>query len=74
MAAAILPCAWNCSPREIGGLACPLRDGEVLANYYVINRERTLACGNCSGQKPHPELLTSLKSSINKEAKTGKRG
>jgi thiaminase/transcriptional activator TenA len=73
MAAAILPCAWSYSPREIGGVVCPLRIGTGLADHYGVNREIALAYGNYSSQKTHLELLVSLKKSINDEVKNGKQ-
>lgn len=73
MAAAILPCAWSYSPREIGGVASPFRVGTGLADHYGVNRETALAYGTYSSQKPHFELLVSLKNSINEEVKNGKQ-
>ena len=71
MAAAILPCAWTYSPREIGGLLCPLRVAKGLSDYYGVDRELALAYGNYSNQQPHFELLISLKDTIANEAKEG---
>jgi thiaminase/transcriptional activator TenA len=72
MAACILPCAWTYAPRDIGGLACPLRVAKGLADHYGVNREVALAYGNYSSQKPHFELLISLKDAISNEVKRGK--
>jgi thiaminase/transcriptional activator TenA len=74
MAAAILPCAWSYSPRELGGVACPLRIGKGLADHYGVNREIALDYGNYSNHRPHFELLLSLKKSISEEVKHGKTG
>lgn len=72
MAAAILPCAWTYAPRDIGGLACPLRVATGLANHYGVNREIALDYGNYANQKEQYRHLISLKNTINENAKTGK--
>ena len=74
MAAAILPCAWSYSPRQIGGVECPLRVGKGLADHYGIDREIAVDYGKYSSHRPHFELLISLKKSIEEEVKNGKPG
>lgn len=74
MAAAILPCAWSYSPKEIGGVECPLRVGKGLADHYNVNREVALDYGYYSTHRPHFELLISLKKSISEEVEYGKPG
>jgi thiaminase/transcriptional activator TenA len=69
MAAAILPCAWSYAPRDIGGLACPLRVAKGLADHYGVDRQIALAYGNYSNQHEHFELMISLKDTMAREAK-----
>jgi len=73
VAACILPCAWSYSPRQIGGLACPLRIAKGLADHYGVDKGTALAYGNYSAQKPHLLYLISLKNIVSEEVKREKQ-
>ena len=73
IAACILPCAWSYSPRQIGGLGCPLRIAKGLADHYGVDRGTALSYGTYSAQKPHLLYLLSLKNYVTEEVKRESR-